>query len=54
MSDVSVTPVLQAKGLVKEFTQGPAVLRILSGVDFSVMRGERVAARAPYSVRCGR
>ncbi len=43
MSDVSVTPVLQAKGLVKEFTQGPAVLRILSGVDFSVMRGERVA-----------
>jgi lipoprotein-releasing system ATP-binding protein len=36
-------PVLVARGLVKEFRQGPAVLRVLAGVDFIVGRGERVA-----------
>ena len=36
-------PVLLARGLVKEFRQGPAVLRVLAGVDFAVERGERVA-----------
>jgi len=36
-------PVLAARGLVKEFRQGPVVLRVLSGVDFTVGRGERVA-----------
>jgi lipoprotein-releasing system ATP-binding protein len=36
-------PVLVARGLVKEFRQGPAVLRVLAGVDFAVGRGERIA-----------
>jgi lipoprotein-releasing system ATP-binding protein len=36
-------PVLVARGLVKEFRQGPAVLRVLAGIDFAVDRGERVA-----------
>ena len=37
------TPVLVAEGLVKEFRQGPALLRVLDGVDFTVRRGERIA-----------
>ncbi len=36
-------PVLQARALVKEFRQGPVLLRVLAGVDFAVARGERVA-----------
>ncbi len=36
-------PVLAARGLVKEFQQGPATLRVLSGVDLTVARGERIA-----------
>ncbi|HXQ63441.1 MAG TPA: ATP-binding cassette domain-containing protein [Steroidobacteraceae bacterium] len=36
-------PVLRARGLVKEFRQGPALLRVLAGVDLSVRRGERIA-----------
>jgi lipoprotein-releasing system ATP-binding protein len=43
MSELRQTPVLHASSLVKEFHQGPVLLRILSGVDFTVMRGERVA-----------
>jgi lipoprotein-releasing system ATP-binding protein len=43
MSELGPTAVLHAKSLVKEFRQGPVLLRILSGVDFTVMRGERVA-----------
>ena len=35
--------VLACEGLVKEFRQGPAVVRVLSGADASVGRGERVA-----------
>jgi lipoprotein-releasing system ATP-binding protein len=35
--------VLACDGLVKEFRQGPAVVRVLQGVDASVRRGERVA-----------
>jgi lipoprotein-releasing system ATP-binding protein len=36
-------PVLRARGLVKEFRQGPALLRVLAGVDLEVGRGERIA-----------
>ena len=44
MSDSSSTPVvLDARGLVKEFRQGPALLRVLAGVDLKVERGERIA-----------
>ncbi|MBS0375104.1 MAG: ATP-binding cassette domain-containing protein [Proteobacteria bacterium] len=35
--------VLEARGLVKEFREGPASLRVLAGVDFRVGRGERIA-----------
>jgi len=40
MSDAVV---LACEGLVKEFNQGPALVRVLSGVDATVRRGERVA-----------
>ena len=36
-------PVLAARGLVKEFRQGPALLRVLTGVNFAVARAERIA-----------
>jgi lipoprotein-releasing system ATP-binding protein len=36
-------PVLVARGLVREFRQGPVLLRVLAGVDFRVLRGERIA-----------
>jgi lipoprotein-releasing system ATP-binding protein len=36
-------PVLVARGLVKEFQNGPATLRVLGGVDLTVGRGERIA-----------
>jgi lipoprotein-releasing system ATP-binding protein len=35
--------VLACKGLVKEFRQGPAIVRVLLGVDAEVHRGERLA-----------
>jgi lipoprotein-releasing system ATP-binding protein len=40
MSDAVV---LACEGLVKEFNQGPALVRVLSGVNATVRRGERVA-----------
>ena len=35
--------VLACEGLVKEFHQGPAIVRVLRGADTSIRRGERVA-----------
>lgn len=43
MTDSPTQCVLEARALVKEFQQGTTVLRILDGVDFQVMAGERVA-----------
>jgi len=37
------TLVLEAKGLVKTFHQGPQVVEVLQGVDFTVSAGERIA-----------
>ena len=34
---------LACEGLEKEFTEGPAVVKVLSGIDLSIGRGERVA-----------
>ncbi len=36
-------PVLEARGLVKVYTQGPEAVRVLRGVELAVARGERVA-----------
>ncbi len=35
--------VLACEGLVKEFRQGPALVRVLAGVNASILQGERVA-----------
>jgi lipoprotein-releasing system ATP-binding protein len=35
--------VLACEGLVKEFRQGPALVRVLQGVDAAIRHGERVA-----------
>jgi len=35
--------VLACEGLVKEFRQGPAIVRVLQGVNTSIRRGERLA-----------
>ncbi len=35
--------VLSCEGLSKHFRQGPATVKVLSGLDFAVRRGERVA-----------
>jgi len=40
---MSEAVVLACEGLVKEFRQGPAVVRVLAGVEAAVRRGERVA-----------
>ena len=40
MSDVAV---LACEGLVKEFHQGPALVRVLAGANAAIGRGERVA-----------
>ena len=36
-------PYVDARGLVKEFTDGPRTVRVLSGVDFGIAAGETVA-----------
>ena len=40
---MSEAAVLEARGLTREFRQGPVTLRVLAGVDVRVERGERVA-----------
>ena len=35
--------VLRARGLTKTFTEGPAPVPVLAGIDFDLQRGERVA-----------
>jgi lipoprotein-releasing system ATP-binding protein len=40
---VPARAVLVARGLTKEFQNGPATLRVLAGVDLTVGRGERIA-----------
>ncbi len=43
MSDDANLPVLSCEGLGKTFTQGSYSVEVLSHVDFSIYRGERVA-----------
>jgi lipoprotein-releasing system ATP-binding protein len=40
---MSVPVVLACESLVKEFRQGPALVRVLHGVDATIRQGERVA-----------
>ena len=40
---MSETPVLACHGLAKSYREGPAELQVLSGVELSVRRGERLA-----------
>jgi lipoprotein-releasing system ATP-binding protein len=40
---MSETVVLACEGLTKEFRQGPALVRVLQGVNASIRQGERVA-----------
>lgn len=39
----SIHPVLQAQKVTKIFSEGPQKVAVLSGVDFTLQRGERVA-----------
>ncbi|MCC7258453.1 MAG: lipoprotein-releasing ABC transporter ATP-binding protein LolD [Gammaproteobacteria bacterium] len=41
-TDTATVP-LACTGLEKEFTEGPAVVRVLRGIDLTVNRGERMA-----------
>jgi lipoprotein-releasing system ATP-binding protein len=43
MSDDTNQPVLSCQGLGKTFTQGSYSVEVLSNVDFSIYRGERIA-----------
>lgn len=43
MSEQTAGPVICCRQLVKTFRQGPAEVRVLTGVDFEVNAGERVA-----------
>lgn len=43
MSDAMNEAVLEARGLRREFRQGPALLEVLRGVDLTVTAGERLA-----------
>ncbi|MFT3856289.1 MAG: lipoprotein-releasing ABC transporter ATP-binding protein LolD [Aquabacterium sp.] len=40
---MSATPILEARGLVKRFKEGPLDVTVLQGVDLDVMPGETVA-----------
>jgi len=40
---VGVTPLVAARGLVKRYVDGPAVVEVLRGLDLDIMPGERVA-----------
>ncbi|MFU8830798.1 MAG: lipoprotein-releasing ABC transporter ATP-binding protein LolD [Wenzhouxiangella sp.] len=40
---MSETPVIRCRGLTKTFVQGETELRVLRGVDFDILPGERVA-----------
>ena len=40
-------PILQARGLVKDYRMGPARLRVLHGVDLTVRRGEFLCIVGP-------
>ena len=42
-TSASTPPVLKTWGLTKEFRQGPALVKVLAGVDLTVTRGERIA-----------
>lgn len=43
MNSAAPEPVIACRQLVKTFRQGPAEIRVLTGVDFEILRGERVA-----------
>jgi lipoprotein-releasing system ATP-binding protein len=38
-----VTPLVEARGLMKRYVDGPAVVEVLRGLDLEIARGERVA-----------
>ncbi len=38
-----VTPLVEARGLVKRYVDGPAVVEVLRGLDMEIAAGERVA-----------
>ena len=43
MNDMNVQPVLECRGLGKQFDEGPELLKILGNIDFVVKPSERVA-----------
>ncbi|MCF7985796.1 MAG: ATP-binding cassette domain-containing protein [Thiohalocapsa sp.] len=42
-ADAAAKPVLEARGLTKTFHQGPQEVRVLSGADLVIERGQRIA-----------
>src|SRR5262245_66100498 len=38
-----VTPLVEARGLVKRYVDGPAVVEVLRGLDLTITAGDRVA-----------
>jgi lipoprotein-releasing system ATP-binding protein len=42
-AEAAAAPVLEARGLVKTFQQGPLTVEVLRGVDLAVLRGQRLA-----------
>jgi len=43
MNDSDSKPVLECRGVVRRFREGPSTLEVLSGVDLAVQRAERLA-----------